>query len=266
MNTKSPHNPQRWLLWAACLLAVGLLLSAFAAVPAQAQTDEESYYITFVATSEEFIGWLIEHPGWQGYAYGPDENGIWYVEFYDASGEEWLGYANVDSTTDTIVDFFIPRPLPADVYQEQQQVVLLVVLDDPEVLALLVDPVLWDYWSDYNRYEQVWEVVFYRGVDAIYVRVRVDGENYYIEAVVPDAHKLSDEEAEQHDRDTAIALAYQGEGVDQALEGYDDWTTYVEHQGGALWSVTFASGDTELFYALVDIEKEAVLETVVGGD
>ena len=35
----------------------------------------------------------------------------------------------------------------------------------------------------------------------------------------------------------------------------------MEHQGGATWSVSFVAGETERFYALVDVEGEQVLES-----
>jgi hypothetical protein len=237
------------------LFALIISLSAFAAVHAQA-TEQDM--INIVADSEEFADWLAQYPNWVGHAYGPD-NGVWYVEFYDETEEEWLGYANVNEETGEFQDFFAPRPLPADQYQAELEKVQPLVLADPEILGRLVDPVLWDVETDFNRYEAQWEVRFYRGIEAMIARVRVDGDYITISEIF-DPNELEEEEALEEARNEAISLAYGGEGIDAALDGHDNWETYTENQAGSIWSVTFAADDEALYFALIDVSSDAILE------
>jgi hypothetical protein len=48
--------------------------------------------------------------------------------------------------------------------------------------------------------------------------------------------------------------------VDAALNGHDDWTTYAEPQGDAVWGVSFVAGDARLIFVLVDVTREQVLD------
>lgn len=226
---------------------------------------EESYearqarLIALVAETEDFADWLTSYEGWQGKASPKDgdEDGLWYVEFKDADDEEWLGYANVD-TEGTIEDSFIPRPLPDDELAEGKVRVVALVLDDPEVAARLVDPLLWEVNADYDRYEVNWVVNFYRGLEHLRIIAQMNRDEFYVEEV-RNQRTFSEEDAVEYAKDEAIRLAY--EEVGNALEGLDDWRTHVEHQGGARWSVAFVAGETEHFYALVDVESEQVLES-----
>lgn len=246
------------------LLAILLLASVFSA---GAQDDPVAKaLVDVVAGTPEFSEWLAGYPGWVGNAYGPDNNNVWYVEFKSADDSEWLGYANFDTDTNTIQDSFIPAPLPPDVYQEQQQRVRALMLADPEVLARLGDPVLWDLYMDYNRYEVTWDAYFYRGIDGLLVRSSLDENNYFTITSIGDPNELSEEQLNDYYRSQAISLAYGAEGIDRALEGYDDWTTYVEPQGESRWSVSFVAGDQELFFALVDAQRNLVLTSQVIGE
>jgi hypothetical protein len=244
-------------------LALVFMLSSLCAVVVHAQAMEQEM-IDLVAQSEEFVDWLPQYPGWIGYAYGPDENGVWYVEFYDQAEEEWLGYANVDDATQEIIDSFAPKPLPAEEYQAGRVKVEMMVLDDPEVQGQLGNPALWEVETDYNRWDAIWEVNFYRGLEALTVSAYLTEEYFTIEEIV-DPNALDAEAALEEARNRAIELAYSAEGIDVALNGHDDWITYTEHQGGAIWSVGFAAGDKALFYALVDLDRETVVESSVGG-
>nr|MCU0476312.1 hypothetical protein [Anaerolineae bacterium] len=80
--------------------AVFLLLATVWVGAAFAQDDEQpaapQEIIDAVAESDTFADWLVNYPNYQFNASGPDENGIWYVEFYDEPWEEWLGYANIN--------------------------------------------------------------------------------------------------------------------------------------------------------------------------
>jgi hypothetical protein len=238
------------------MFTCGLVLMASVAVYAQ---STEQDMIDIVAESEEFVDWLPQYPNWVGHAYGPNEEGNWYVEFFDESGEEWLGYANVKDATGEILDSFAPKPLPADQYQTELLQVQPLVLADPEVQAQLTDPVLWDVTTDYNRYDSVWEVRFYRGIEAIVVQVTLN-DDYITISDIFDPNELEEEDAIEAARNEAISLAYGGEGIDEALDGHDSWRTYTENQAGSIWSVSFAADDETLFFALVDVASDSILE------
>ncbi len=237
-----------------------LVLLAGAALPTWAQESNEDDLVNLVAASEEFTDWLTGYPGWQGAAYYDGDGDTWYVEFYDASGDEWLGYANVVDGSEEILDAFAPRPLPPDEFQAGQERIHTLVLEDPEVQALLVDPILWDIYVDFNRWDQVWEVWMARGVDAWVVSIALTDEYFSIDDIVA-GHTLEEEETVKADRDEAISLAYSAPGIDGRLDGFDNWRTYAEQHGDSIWSVAFVSGDTELFYALVNVDSDTVLET-----
>ncbi|NWF67461.1 MAG: hypothetical protein HXY40_00100 [Chloroflexi bacterium] len=252
---------RRKLLILIVILAAVLTVGALSAWSQDALATPEDAAIKYVAQSPDFAEWLAQYPNWQGYAYLADTD-IYYVEFYDESGDEWLGYAVINLGTREIADSFIPRPLPPDVYAEQQARIQVLVLEDPEVLARLVDPLLWAMYSDFNRYEQTWDVYFVRGTEAILVRIELTEYSFSITEIT-DAFALSEEEALEDARNEAIMLAYSADGIEQALDGYDEWTTYTEHQGDGLWSVTFTAGGQELFFALVDVAVDEVLEAEV---
>lgn len=252
---------------ASLALLLTLLVAAFmpAAVYAQSEEEMQQALTQIVASSDTFAEWLEGFPNWHSNVYQSDTEGVWVVEFYTENDDDWLGYASINAETGEIYESFAPKPLPTELYQEQQAKVQKLTLEDPEVLAHLEDPILWDFYMDYNRYESVWDLYFYRGVDAVLVKASIDENNYFSINSILDPNELSEEEALDEARNQAISLAYSAEGVDSALDGHDNWRTYVEPQGGSRWSVSFAADDQELFYALVDIEVNVVLASQAGG-
>ena len=237
-----------------------VLLLVFLTVPAlqiAAQDNEttKQHVIQIVAESDTFKDWLASHPKYQSNASGPDDNGIWYVEFYDESGEEWLGYANVNANTGEIQDSFAPKPLSTDVYQEQLPLVTAFALADEEVLARLNhNPKLWDMYPDWNRWDATWDVYFMRGIDGIVVKLKFDENNkLYMDKIV-NPNELDADKLTEKAHNDAIQLAYVAAGMSDALKGHDTWKTYVEHQDGDRWSVSFVDGDTNLITVIVDLK------------
>ena len=227
---------------------------------AESYEDRSARLIGSVAATEDFADWLANYEGWQGKASPHDEDypdGNWYIEFKDAGDEEWLGYANV-TVDGTVTDSFIPRPLPDDELAEGKGRVRELVLTDPEVVALVTDPLLWDIEVEYNRYDVNWDVNFYRGLEHLRVIAKLEEDDFYVEEV-RNERTFGEEDAAEYAKDEAVRLAY--EEVGEALKGLDEWQTYVEHQGGSTWSVSFVAGEAERFYALVDVEGEQVLES-----
>lgn len=246
-------------LWIIVLLSIvftGVLFS----VQAQDEEATEDNLVELVALSPEFADWLANYPDWIGQGWQSDGD-YWYIEFYSADWEEWLGYATVNVVTKEFADYLVPSPLPPEEFQEGQARVTELVLHDPEVLARLVEPLLWDVYVDFNRWDRVWEVTYYRGVNAVRVICTYHPEeDYFSIDSIGDPNVFDEETAFEDARSEAISLAYTADGVDAALEGYDDWTTYSEHLGDGIWTVEFAAGDQELFFAQVDIENDVVLE------
>lgn len=249
-------------LWAFVLLVL-ISVTAFG-VRAQDEEAIKGRVIQIAADSEMFSDWLAGHPNYHADAWGPDENGVWYVEFKNDGDEEWLGYANVNADTGEILDSFAPKPLPADVYQSQMPRVTAFVKADVEVLARLENNLdLWEVYTDWNRWDATWDVGFYRGIEGVVVKLNFDeNDNLYIEKII-DPNALSEDEVSDQMRDDAINLAYAADGVWQAIEGHDDWATYVEIQGESIFSVSFATDDTTLVTVIVNVTDGEVLDVRV---
>ncbi len=244
------------------MIILAALLLTVAAAHAQTDDEKASALIAIVADQPPFDTWLTQYPDWQANANDDDEDGIWFVEFYDESWEEWLGYANIDTTTLTFVDYSAPLPLSEDEYDIQLKRVTTYIMQDAEVLGWLNEvPDRWDTYFDFNRWERYWELNFYRGIRAVQVQVQIDeNDDVYIEAIV-DPNALDEEEALDAARNSAVQLAYGADGIWEALDGHDEWETYVEWQHDAVWSVSFIAAEEARFYALVDLDSETILET-----
>lgn len=243
---------------------IGIALLAIlctSALIVSAQDDVSPRMVEIVEHTDPFVDWLTNYPGYTSNAW-LEEGGIWHVEFYSADQQEWLGYARVNPDNGEVIESFAPIPLPPDVYTRQQARLNDLVFQDPEITTLIGDPILWNYSIDWNRWEQRWQAHFYRGIDAWLVNLNYneDEETFYIDAIT-DEHAIDEDTQRQANRDHAIQLAYLANGVDQALNGFDTWTTYAENLHNTVWSVSFVNGDTELFYAIVDLSTDTVLES-----
>ncbi len=237
-------------------------MSLFATAQDDEQVAPSDELLAAVTESEMFADWLPNYPNYQFNASGPDEDGIWYVEFYDEPWEEWLGYANINENTFEIIESYAPKPLSPEVYDAQLALIEQYVAVDTEVLGWLNNvPNLWDVYPDWNRWEYRWDISFNRGLEHVMVYVTFD-ENGEVEiGEIFDANQLAEDELLAETRDQAINLAYTAGGVDAALEGHDEWTTYVEQQGDTLWSVSFINGETPLIFVLVDVGEDVVIST-----
>ena len=201
------------------------------------QTTEEKV-IALVLADPRAVAYLEHFPGWTAEAYEEDGD-IWGVDVFDADGE-WQGYAQVNIVTEEILELYAPEPLSPEERQAGQDAVKSLVFADAEVLALLGDPERWEYSIDYERFEDLWKVYFYRGLDAWDVSVYQDDGKFSIDQIV-DANQMEAQQARRWAQDQAIELAYSVEGVWDKLDGIDDWYTYAENQGGSVWSVTFST-------------------------
>ncbi|MBE2270844.1 MAG: hypothetical protein IAE80_21575 [Anaerolinea sp.] len=243
------------------LRALALILFLLTlALPAFAQDGDAERAIEYVSKLPEFSSWLSGYPNWFGNASDDEGDGVWYVEFYAEDWAEWLGYANLVLETGEILDSFIPLPLTPEEFQRGQARIVPLILDDPAVAAMLLDPILWDMWIEFNRWDRVWEVYFSRGSQSILVVSTLnEEENYFNIDDIRDPNALEEEELREQLRDEAINLAYGA--VNSELDGYDDWTTYTENVRPGVWTVSFVAGGVELFSAVIDVEADEVLET-----
>ena len=163
---------------------------------------------------------------------------------------------------ESVVEVYAPKQLTAAEEQSQRAAAEALVLADGAVLEILGDPNAWEMYSWYDEWEGAWDINFNKGLDEIGVRV----DNYDGEFMVGEISNLAllDEEQQISDnQNQAIELAWQAEGIDEALFGGDEdeeWQTFVTHLGGSEYGVSFASADKELFFAAVDIAAGQVLD------
>ena len=233
----------------------------------QQEEDEdnspEARTIKLIAAHPDAVAYLADYPGWTAEAWQEDDedDAVWGADFFDAEGE-WIGYGQVNLQSAEVLDLYAPRGLTPEEFQIGQAAVEKLVLNDAEVLALLGDPADWERGSDYDRFEERWNVWFDRGLESWLAVVWQDEDTgkYHIEEIL-DPMAFDAAQAQEAARNQAIELAYSAAGVDEALDGVDNWRAYAENQGGSTWSVSFAADGKELFYTLVDIEAGQAPET-----
>ena len=224
-------------------------------------TDQETLAIQLLAEEPEVAGWLASYPDWTGDAWLEGEDGLHYhVDLYSAAADEWLGWGYVNVADGLVEDFFVPRELSAEEFQAGREMVEAFVFSDEEVLARLGNVDNWGYETWYNRWDANWQVWFWYGLEELAVTVNIWDDEPYLDSITNPA-EFEAEEAAENSKNQAIELAWQAEGIDQAVAGVDNWQTYVAQQGDTVWAVTFATEDRELFYALVDIGSWTVLES-----
>jgi hypothetical protein len=233
-------------------LAAGSFLksAAFKSLEPEAQRA-----ITLVANSREARPRLARYPGWTAGAEQTDGS-VWHVWF--ERGDDWLGEACVDLVSKKVSEVYIPvDPTPSERARAVPKLRRLVARA-PEVQALLGDPDDWDEEITYDKWEDAWFVYYWRGDDAVGVRLSSDGAKYHIDDVF-DPLALSEERAKRHDRDRAIRLAYEVDQIGLALDPYDSWKAYAEPAGQGRWTVSFATPERTILTALVDLKSGRVL-------
>jgi hypothetical protein len=233
------------------------------AVQAELATGQERQAVALVSVYPVIADFIASYPGWTASAYADDEAAqLWHVDFAAADGE-WLGYGHVNLQSGEIYDVFVPRDLTPEEFQAGQEKIEHFLLNNPEVMALLGDVSLWDHNVWYNRWDANWQAWYGYGLDEWTINLSIDAESgnvwmddYYDPAV------LEEDEQVAWNRDQAVELAYQAEGLEAALNGHDEWHTYASDQGDGLWTVEFATDGELLFSALVDIVNWQVVEGI----
>ncbi|MEM7348349.1 MAG: hypothetical protein AAF485_29315 [Chloroflexota bacterium] len=219
---------------------------------------EEAEAIQIAVAHPEIAAQLQTNPDWMAEAF-PEEDGLWVVEFFSEAEDIELGFVLVSLNTREVVDFFIAEQLDPDALAAGQERVEALVFNDSEVIARLGDPLGWEREIEYDPFEKAWVVWFIKGREELHVLVFEEEGDYFIDQVV-DPTAFTEVEQQINARNTAIELAFEADGVDQALQNTDDWYAYVEPQSNNQWSVAFVSNGQELFFAVVDLETDEVVQ------
>ena len=252
------------------LITTLLMICALMIVaPVNAQ-DDEQHAINIALANEDVATVLADIDDYSVEAY-PEEEGLWGVEFFIETDDDWqwLGWVLVDMETAETIEVYMVRFLTEDelatIAAEAEQI----LLNDPEVLAALIDPELWEVYTWYIPEDQTYFVEFYRSIDAYVASFYLWDEDE--ELVLhfdsfTDGNALEAQEQIAHDRDTAILIAYESDDLYDAIADVDEWEVYAQNIRGSQWSIEFVSGNQRLYYALIDIETETVLESVAGSN
>ncbi|MCE7987596.1 MAG: hypothetical protein DYG89_41055 [Caldilinea sp. CFX5] len=228
--------------------------------PSQPETDKE-LAIAKVAAAPEIAPVLANHPHWVADAYPDDEaERIWHVDFYAETDGEHLGYGHVRLNSNELFDIKMPRDLSPAELQAGITAIDAYLPYDAEVQARLGNPKLWYHDVSYDRWEESWKAYYSRGLEEILITLYIDDNNdVYLDAII-DPAVLSEEEAAEERRNRAINLAYSAEGIDEALAGVDNWSTYVEDHGDDQYTVAFSTTERPLYRVHVDIDQERIIE------
>ena len=228
-------------------------------------TNQERDALELLVKETSIARLLAKTPDWHVEMWTNDEEQTMEIDLFNADWG-WIAWGNVALTSngrpESVVEVYAPKQLTAAEEQSQRAAAEALVLADGAVLEILGDPNAWEMYSWYDEWEGAWDVNFNKGLDEIGVRV----DNYDGEFMVGEISNLAllDEEQQISDnQNQAIELAWQAEGIDEALFGGDEdeeWQTFVTHLGGSEYGVSFASADKELFFAAVDIAAGQVLD------
>ena len=227
--------------------------------------DTEALAIEIAATHPPIAEYLTDF-NWVGSAYPHDDSEqTWGVEFSTRNDEEWLGWADVNVVTGGVNDFFVPRDLPTEEFQAGQAQIKTFLDADAEINGLLGDASLWENEIWYNRWEATWEAWYGRGLDEWIVVLYLDNENneIWIESI-EDPSVLEAEEQREWDRNQAVELAFEADGLWETLDGVEGWRTLTSDHGDGIWTVDFVAPGTLYFSTVVDIVNWQVIEAGSG--
>ncbi len=249
-----------WIALTLLSLSCALTQAYFESEEFQSYSPEQQQVIRQLVDFAEVQAFLAQYPEWSAFSYAVGEDD-WKTDFYDP--ENWIGYAHLNLSTGELYDSILPVMLSPEAYQTGRQKIEALVFSDAEVLARLGNPDDWYYDVSHDHYGNTWSMTFWRGLDAVGLSFWVENERFHL-ADIYDAHALSEEQVRNAARDKAIELTYTlAEGVGEALEGIYNWYTYAEKLEQHIWSVEFSADGKSLFYAVVDVAEQVILETQV---
>lgn len=250
-------------LWTVLLMqgvVYGAVLPRAQAAPPVQPADDKALAIAKVAAAAEIAPVLANHPNWVAEAYPDDEAArIWHVDFYAEPEGEYLGYGHVNLKSNELFEIEMPRDLSPAALQAGIAKIEAYLPYDAEVQARLGNPTLWYHDISYDRWEQVWQVYYSRGLTELLMTFYIDENAHVTLDAIVDPALLSAEKAAEERRNRALNLAYSAEGVDEALAGVDNWQSYVEDQGRGQYTVAFTTAGRTLYRVQVDIDQEAIM-------
>ncbi|MEM7800133.1 MAG: hypothetical protein AAF633_13150 [Chloroflexota bacterium] len=227
------------------------------------QTPEIRRALELLVIEKDIALVLDGLPEWHVDAWFSEEEGLVGINFYNHI-EEWIGYGEVlieNGEPIEIFESYMPRELTPEEYQAGLLVVEPYVLQNPEVLGILGDPAAWERYTYYDKWESMWIVSFVQGLDALEVLVGQWEGAYYVEGVF-DPNALEQEDQLRSDQDLAVSIAYEAEGMNDAVFAENEtWTTVASMIDASQYGVSFIADGEELYFVLVDIETGEILET-----
>ena len=237
-----------------------VIASGEATPTAQPESDKE-LAIAKVAAAPVIAPILANHPTWVAKAYPDDEaERIWHVDFYTKLDGDYLGYGHIKLNSDELFEIDMPPELaPAELKAGIAKIEAYLPYD-AEVTARLGNPKLWYRDVSYDRWEKSWKVYYSRGLEELLMLLSIDENEEVSLDTITDPTLLTAEKAAEERRNRAINLAYGAPGIDEALDGVDNWNTYVEDQGNEQYTVAFTANGATLYSVQVDLAQEQVIE------
>lgn len=140
------------------------------------ESEERTRVLAIAIAYEPVSDILARFPDYQSEIYH-EEGDIWGVDFYESETDEdeeeeygeWLGYVSVNLAAEEVEYEELPHFLSEEEEDATRTQVEEVVLNDPEVIALLGDVNDWYRESEYDSYEQIWYVFFEKEPTASFV-------------------------------------------------------------------------------------------------
>ncbi len=224
---------------------------------------QERDSLAILVTDGPIARLLTNHPDWHVEMWTNDEWQTMEIDLYDTDWN-WIAWGAVSLADNgqpiEIVDTAAPNQLTEAEYTAGSKMAEEIALSDPAVLETLGEPSEWEIYTWYDEWERTWEVAFYRGLDEFGVSIEEYDDEWQV-GEITNLALLEEEQQISDNQSRAIDLAWQAEGIDDALFSEDvEWSTIVTDLGGAEYGVSFVTTDQELFFALVDIDAEQVLE------
>ncbi|MEM7336108.1 MAG: hypothetical protein AAF490_28770 [Chloroflexota bacterium] len=217
--------------------------------------------VLIFANHDTIPNFLAGYPNWVAEVWDEGEL-VFGINLLDGETQEWLGWGQIDLSDESIVDLYVPMDLPPEQFQAGRDRVEAFIFEDAEILARLGDVSLWGYDTYYNKWDSTFETYFYKGIEELLVVTVIDEQNdeLYINAI-KDPSALTEAQTVNEAQDRAITIAYDAENVWDFIGEVDDWSTYVTPVEENQWLVEFVTTDARLFYALVDLSSEQIIES-----
>lgn len=250
----------RFLIVLACIVA-GWPLTAHA----QGGESPEKAAIDLAAKHPAIAPVLAARPEWRAMAYDTESVfKVWRVQFWD---KDWrgIGWADVSVERGKVYKIELSEgPEPDDATRKAAETVLIPFLRAQTELVQLMGGETWESYTEYNAYERLWRVTFYKAADAVQGAVRFNDaapfsfrEPELVEISFPWLAPFGAWFVAQQQK--AISIAFVDSRVAEAVRGVDGWKAESLPAEGSQWVVVFKVGDRTLIQALIDLTTGKVI-------